>query len=139
MRRTLYSEVVSRSTLAVATRVNGTANGTTVDRADASPAPVDMFQSIMFAIITGTITDGSHAFAVEASDDGTTWAAVPAAELRGSVPTAEAVDDNKVYDVGYDGPKRFVRVNCTTSGATSGGTFGALVLLGYPRRPPATH
>lgn len=139
MRRTLYSEVVSRSTLAIANRVNGTVTGSTVDRADATPAPVDMFRSIMFAIVTGTITDGSHAFAVEASDDGATWTAVPAAELRGSVPTAGAVDDNKVYDVGYDGPKRYVRVNCTTTGATSGGTFGALVLLGYPRRPPVTH
>ncbi|MEU8316698.1 MULTISPECIES: hypothetical protein [Actinomycetes] len=135
MRRTVYSECVARPALAVATRTNGAVNGLTVDRHYNNNA----FRAAMFVIHTGTMTDGSVAVTMEDSPDNTTWTTVDTAFVQGSLPTIALANDDRVFEVGYTGPQRYVRIVATTSGATSGGTFGATCVLTGARRRPAAH
>lgn len=131
----LYNEVITRVTLAPAARTNGTATGTTIDRADPTGG-TDSTTTALVVVVTGAITDGSHAVAVQDSDDGSSWSAAATTDLVGTVPTISSTDDNTVFEVGYQGPKRYLRVNVVTSGATSGGIFGAVVILGGAGRTP---
>lgn len=126
----LYNNLQVRASLTVATRTNGTVNGTTVDRSYNGA----MFHSVLCVVHTGTMTDGSVAVTVEESDDNSAWATATA--IQGTAPTIASTDDDKVYEIGYLGGKRYVRVKAITSGATSGGVFGATVLLGDPRVAP---
>lgn len=126
----LYNNLQVRATLTVATRTNGTVNGTTVDRTYNGA----MFHSVLCVVHTGTMTDGSVAVTVEESDDNSAWATATA--IQGAAPTIASTDDDKVYEIGYLGGKRYVRVKAVTTGATSGGVFGSTVLLGDPRVAP---
>lgn len=127
--QSLYSELITRVAVPIATRVNGTATGTSIDRTDPAGG-TDSTTVALIVVFTGTITDGSHAVAVQDSDDGSSWAAVSADYLQGTVPTVVAADDDKVFEIGYRGVRRYLRVVVTTTGATTGGVFGAVVLLG---------
>lgn len=133
--RVLYNELVSRVALSVAARLNGTVNGTTIDRTDPTGG-TDSTTSALLVILAGTITDGSHAIAVQVSDDGSAWSAAPSEHLQGSSPTITSTDDDRVFEVGYTGPRRYLRVTSTTSGATTGGVFGAVAILGGAGQTP---
>lgn len=135
MRRSVYNECVARPALAQATRTNGAVNGITVDRHYNSNA----FRSAMFVVQTGTLTDGSIAVTMEDSPDNSAWTAVPSASIQGTLPTIALTDDDKTFEVGYVGPQRYVRIVATTSGATSGGLFGAVCVMTGARRRPASH
>ncbi|MGD6761357.1 hypothetical protein ACOKM5_20700 [Streptomyces sp. BH097] len=135
MRRSVYGECVARPALAVATRTNGTVNGLTVDRHYNNNA----FRTAMFVIHTGTLTDGSVAITVQDSPDNSVWTAAAAADIQGSLPTIAQTDDDKTFEVGYVGQQRYVRIVATTSGATTGGTFGATCVMAGARRRPAAH
>lgn len=125
--RSLYSSTLARMALQSAARTNGTSNGTTVDLG----AFGNDFRTAEFVIITGTITDGTHAITVENSDDGTAWAAAPADTIQGTLPSIGAADDNVVFQFGYKpGTKQYVRLVATTSAATTGGVFSAAAILG---------
>jgi hypothetical protein len=127
VRRSVYNHVRTVQAVAPAgTRVNGTVNGATIDRFGG-----DVYaSSVAFVIHSGTITDGTHAVTVEDSDNGSAWAAASAADLQGSPPTIASSDDNKVYEIGYVGAKRYVRAVLTTARATTGGFVDAVALLG---------
>lgn len=128
-----YSNVSAVTSLGPATRsANTTVNGTTVDRDQSGK----QFQDALIVITTGVITDGTHTFEVQDSDDDSSWAAVADAYLQGTEPAIVAADDNVVRHVGYTGLKRYVRVSVTTAGATSGGIFSAHVVLTNPRVAP---
>lgn len=131
MRRSVYNHVLARESLAVATRT-ATANGTGVDRHVGSNA----FRSMAVVIHTGSITAGTHTFSLEDSDNGSTWAAVPADQIQGTLPAAGTADSSKVFEAAYLGHRRHARVVVTVSGATPSGTYGALILLGGARRTP---
>lgn len=135
MRTTLYNIARAKATLPIALRTNGTANGTTVDLHENK----DASRSAMLIVQSGTITDGSHAITLQESDNGSAWSNVAAAELQGAPPTINATDDDLLYEVGYVGSKRYLRAVAVTSGATTGGTFGAVLLRGFPRRHPISH
>lgn len=135
MRTSLYNELITRVSVPIAARVNATTNGTTVDRSDPSGGS-DSTTTAMVIIFAGTVTDGSHAFVVQDSDDGSSWATASAGDLQGAVPTVVAADSNKVFEVGYTGPKRYLRVSATGTGGTTGGVFGAVVILGGAGRTP---
>lgn len=133
MRPTAYNTVLVRPAVTVATRTNGTANGLAVDTQYLGGA----FRGVLFVVQSGTMTDGSVAVTMEDSPDGTTWTAVNAAFRQGSLPTIAAANDDTVYEIGYSGTQRYVRLVFVTSGATSGGTFGATaILMGGRRKPP---
>lgn len=132
--RDAYGNVTARATLAITTRT-ASGNGTGVDRA-ASGA---MYQDAMVVVHTGTITDGTHAVDIQESDDNSAWNSVAASELQGAEPSIVAADDDKVFIVGYKGTKRYLRVAITASGTTTGGVYGATVVLANPRNAPAVH
>ena len=125
----LYEDVLARLSLAVAARTNGTVNGTSVDKSDPSGG-VDGFTSALVVVVAGTITDGTHTVVVQDSDDGSSFAAAAAGDIRGGPVALVAANSNTVAELGYDGPKRYVRASVTVAGATTGGSVGAVVLLG---------
>lgn len=126
----LFNNVQVRPSLTNALR-SATATGSAVDRAYNG----SMFNSAMVVVHTGTITDGTHTITVEESDDNSTWATATA--LQGTAPAVAAADDDKVFEIGYLGGKRYLRAKSTVSGSPStGGVYDALVLLGDPRTAP---
>ncbi|MFD7978888.1 hypothetical protein [Streptomyces sp. NPDC059071] len=135
MRQSLYNLARAKVTLAISTRTNGTATGTTVDLHENQ----DASRSALIVVFTGTMTDGSVAVTLEESADNSSWSTVAAPDLQGTAPTVASTDDDKVFELGYVGSKRYLRVKAVTSGATSGGTFGAVIVRGFPRRTPISH
>lgn len=134
-RETLYNKILARLSLTVALRsANATVNGTTVDRADPTGG-YDGFNSAMAVVLTGTITDGTHTVILQDSDDGSVWNTPAAEHLQGSA-VVTAADDNAVFELGYTGSKRYLRLSVTTAGATTGGTFGGVIVLGDPSKEP---
>jgi hypothetical protein len=129
----LFNNLLVKPTLAIAART-ASANGTTVDRGEDGSG----FGAAMVVVHTGTITDGTHTIEVQDSPDGTTWTAVADQYLQGAEPAIGAADDDKVYEIGYVGIQRYVRATVTVAGATSGGTYGASVILGHPAKGPVT-
>ncbi|ORW20914.1 hypothetical protein AWC19_14195 [Mycobacterium palustre] len=107
----------------------GTTKGTAVDTA----AFNNRFRDVLFAIAAGALTDGSYAFTVQESDTTTDgdFAAVDSSRVLGSVPTFDsASDDNALRSFGVLPTKRYVRLVCTATGATSGGVLVATAVLG---------
>lgn len=127
--RTLYNDTLARVALSPAARTNGTVNGVAVDMSVFN----NDFRTVQFVVVTGAITDGTHAISVEESADGSTaWGAVPAARVQGALPSIASADDDKVYQIGVImGDKAFFRVVAVTSGVVgAGGIFGAVALAG---------
>ncbi|MGV9755432.1 hypothetical protein ACWDUC_06290 [Streptomyces tricolor] len=135
MRQSLYNVARAKATLAIAARTNGTVNGTSVDLHENK----DASRSAMLVVHTGTITDGSHAVILQESDDNAAWTTVAATDLQGTAPTIASTDDDTVFELGYKGYKRYLRASVTTSGATTGGVFGATIVRAFPRRTPIAH
>lgn len=111
-----------------------TVTGSSVDRYQSGK----MFQAAMVVVQTGTITDGTHAFTIEESDDNSAWGTAPAASIQGTAPTLTSTGfNNKALCFSYIGMKRYVRVKSTVAGTTSGGFYAATIVLGDPRVLPA--
>lgn len=127
MRRSTYNHVrVAQALPPGALRTNGAVNGTIVDRFVNDV----YYRSATIVIHSGAITDGTHTVTIEDSDNGSSWAAADAADLQGSPPAITGSDDNKVYEVGYVGAKRYIRAVLTTASATTGGFVDAVAILG---------
>lgn len=136
MKRTVYNHVRAKASLAIAARTSA-ANGAAVDRQlSGASGTNEWFGSAMLLVHTGTITDGTHAITLEVSDDNSSWGAAAAADLQGSLPSITATDDDKLYEIGYTGTKRYLRAVTTPSGTTTGGVYGATILLGFPNVLP---
>ncbi|MET8826529.1 hypothetical protein ABZX40_28380 [Streptomyces sp. NPDC004610] len=129
-----YENLLTRQSLTPAART-ASADGSAVDRA----AGGARFQDAVVVVTTGTITDGTHTIVVAESSDGTTFTAVADADLQGPEPAIVAADDNKVFEIGYRGGARWLRVSVTVAGATTGGVYGAAVVLANPRRAAVSH
>lgn len=125
----LYNNLLTKVTVVNALRT-ATVTGTGVDRNVGNAG----YQSALVVVFTGTITDGTHTVEVQDSDDNVTFAAVADAYLQGAEPVVAAANDDTVYEIGYTGGKRYLRVVVTAAGTTTGGVYGALVVLGDPRR-----
>lgn len=135
MRDSLYDSAVTRPALPIALRTNAAVNGLSIDKNYQN----NMFRVVMFSIFTGTITDGTTAITMQDSPDNSAWTAVDSSFVQGTLPSIVLTDDDKVFDIGYTGAQRYVRIVATTTGATTGGTFGAIAILSSPRRTPVTH
>lgn len=130
----LYDEAVVRRTLSPAVRTNGTGTGAAVNLAAYNA------DSAIVAVITGTVTDGSHVVAVQDSDDGTTgWANVPAGRLTGTPPTITSAGSDTQFEIGVQAARDYLRVSVTTTGATTGGLIAAVVVAGDPGSSPISH
>jgi hypothetical protein len=107
--------------------------------ASANGAGVDLkgFHSALVIIDVGLRTDGSHTFELQESDDNTTFTAVADADLQGTEPAVtSAATDEVIYELGYLGGKRYLRVIVTVSGATTGAVYGASIVRGHPSDIP---
>lgn len=102
---------------------NTTTSGTGID--------LKGYQAAMFVIKSGTLTDGTYTINVQESDNDSTYTDVAAADLVGSKPVFAATEDNVAKKVGYIGEKRYILVQVVTTGVTSGGTIGAIVVRGH--------
>lgn len=133
MRNTLYNHCLVRTALPSAARTNGTVNGATVDLGVFG----NDFRTVMFVVSTATVTDGSHAITMQDSPDGTAWTAVAAGFRQGSLPTIVAADDDTLFTFGYIvGTNQYVRLVVATTGATTGGVFGANAILSEASSSP---
>jgi hypothetical protein len=96
------------------------------------------FRDVLFVITSGTLTDGSYAFTVQESDSsGSGYAAVDSSRVLGSLPTFALTDDSVLNSFGVRPTKRYVRLVCTATGATSGGVLVATAILGGGGNHPA--
>lgn len=133
---TLYNDVLARNSLNVATRTaNTTVNGTGVDKADPSGG-VDGFTTCLMLVVAGGITDGTHTVIIQDSDDNSTFGAAAAGDIQGGPIALTSANANTVSEIGYTGLKRYVRASVTTAGATAGGTYGAVFILGGETSTP---
>lgn len=130
MKETLYNNVEVKSSLVPAARTDGTVNGTGVDRHDDAQA----YRTALVVIHSGAITDGTHTFEVQDSDNNSDFTAVADAFLQGTEPALGEDDDNEVHVIGYTGSRRYLRVSVVTADSSSGGVFGASIVLGGGRR-----
>lgn len=95
------------------------------------------FQSLEYYIQSATITDGTYVVQLFHGDDsGLSDAAQVTGELILGSASFVAADDNTVKRVGYIGKKRYVRIRIVSTGVTTGGTLGAVAVLGTPSHAP---
>lgn len=101
------------------------------------------YESVEFALVTGTNTDTNATFAVTV-DEGDNSAlsdavAVTNSKLIGTLAEGSFTfaDDNECRKLGYIGSKRYVRLTVTPSGNDSGNIFIAgVAVLGNSRTKP---
>lgn len=124
LRRDIDKDISVAQTLTPAART-ATATGTTVDLAG--------FNVAAFVVAAGTVTDGTHTPDPEESDDGSAWSNIAAQHLSG---TPAAIVTGAVQEIGYLGSKRYVRMNVTVAGATTGGVYGCHVIRSGARTLP---
>lgn len=125
MRTSIYKRSKAVAALAsTAISANGATNGLSVDLLQAGAGD---YRSVLFIAQSGTLTDGTYALSLEHSDNGSSWSAAGTA-TQGSA-TFVATEDNAIEELGYAGPKRYVRLVVTASGVTTGGTVSAIAVL----------
>ena len=116
-----------------------TFTGATIDRMAADGG----YESLTLYLLTGTWTDGTFAFAINDSPDGSTWTAVTAVN---EVPQPNTGFANITSSgtavpqkVGYIGGQRYVQVVCTVTGSPATGCqLDIVAILGDARNNPTT-
>jgi hypothetical protein len=100
------------------------------------------YESCEFVIVVGDAIDGDFAAELhQDEDDGAgspvgVWAAVPAAEILGTLPIITTSDTDVVFRVGSIGKMRFQRLTLTETDANTAGIIGAVAILGNPVTKP---
>lgn len=133
--RDLYSNLTFRRAISPVSVADNTAQvSQIIDRQG--------FDSLVFAIATGSIADADATFAVLVEDDDAsgfgTAAAVADSELNGTEALAgfQFDDDNETRKIGYIGNKRYVRLTITPSGNASAAVLCAVAVLGNAALKP---
>jgi hypothetical protein len=135
VRDTMQDDTSARPSIAPLLRsANATVNGTGVDLQGTG----NFFRTAMLLVIAGAITDGTHTFKLQESDDNTSFTDVAAGDLQGTLTAVTTANANTVQRQSYTGSKRYLRASVTTAGATTGGTFGAVILLAQGSGQPVT-
>jgi len=138
VKRTVYSHVRAKASLTISTRT-AAANGTAVDRQlSGASGTNEWYGSAMLLVHTGAITDGTHAITLEVSDDNSSWATQTAGTAALTAAAFTFASDDQVRKIGYTGTKRYLRAVTTPSGTTTGGVYGATILLGFPTVLPVS-
>lgn len=122
--RQLSSRISVAQSLVPAART-ANATGTGIDLAG--------YHAAAIYIVAGTITDGTHTPIVQESDDNVTYTDVAAEKLQSALAN---ITSNSVQEVGYIGNKRYIRINATVAGATTGGVYAAFVVRGRASSRP---
>lgn len=114
---------------------NTAAVGTAIDRQG--------YDSVTYLINVGSVADADATFAVtmDESDDNSSWNAVAATDLIGTLALAsfQFDSDNKVFKLGYKGAKRYTRLTITPSNNASAAVFGAVCVLGGAMLKPTAN
>lgn len=133
--RDLYSNLTFRRAISPVSVADNTAQvSQIIDRQG--------FDSLVFAIATGSIADADATFAVLVEDDDAsgfgTAVAVADSELNGTEALAgfQFDDDNETRKIGYIGNKRYVRLTITPSGNASAAVLCAVAVLGNAALKP---
>lgn len=133
MRRSLYNVALAKSTILPAGNRTTATTGTTVDLMTDEGG----FRSALVVVHAGTVTDGTHTVEVQDSPNNSDWTAVANEFLQGTEPAITSSNDDRIHEIGYTGHQRYLRVVITPSGSPStGGIYGATILLGWPRKMP---
>jgi hypothetical protein len=110
--------------------VTATTNGSGVDLRD--------FDGAMIVFQAGSADTGNgdetYTPGVEESDDNSSFSAVAASDLEGTLVNMTA---NSVQRAGYKGAKRYIRAVLTLGGTTPSINASALVVRGLPHQAPA--
>ena len=99
------------------------------------------FVSAVFVGIFGTNADADATFTVLVEDGNVSNLSDNAAVADEHLVGVEAMsldfaDDNKVFKIGYVGPKRYVRVTITPANNTGNIFFAGVWIQGHPRKAP---
>lgn len=103
------------------------------------------FGSVELLLSFGSIADSDATFTllIEDGDDSALAdnASVADVNLNGTEALAAPLfsDDNKVFKIGYSGPKRYVRATLTPSGNTGAILTSAVWVLGNPEQSPTAN
>jgi hypothetical protein len=134
VRRSAYGHNTFVQSLEPTAARTGSANGTAVDRMQGGLAA---YRSAMLVVNAGVVTDGTHAFKIQVSDDNSTWADAPAADVQGSAISVTSANDQAAFTLGYNGSARYMRAVSTVTGSpATGGLYAAGFVLSEPRRTP---
>ncbi len=127
----LHNEATSKLGLTVAAiATNTTTSGAIIDTAH--------YESLEFYMISGTITDGTYTAALyHGNDSGLSDAALVSTEETLGTAVLISTSDNVTARIGYVGKKRYVQLRVVSTGVTTGGTMGAVAVLGTPHHGPA--
>ncbi|WP_201736452.1 hypothetical protein [Rhizobium sp. P007] len=119
---------VALNTAAIASNV--TTNGIIID--------TQGFNALTFLLNVGARTDGTFAGSIQHGDTADlSDAATPAADDLIAPTGGNSINAAQtIKKFGYVGNKRYVRLNVTSTGVTSGATVGATALLGRPTVGP---
>lgn len=133
MRRSAYGHNTFVASLDPGAAVTASTNGAAADRMQG----LNAYRSAMLVVHAGTVTDGTHAFKIQVSDDNSTWADADSSTLEGSAISITSANDAAVYTRGYNGGARYMRAVVTVSGSpATGGIYSAGFVLSEPRRTP---
>ncbi len=100
------------------------------------------FDSLMFAIATGSLGDAGAEFTtlIEDGDNSALSdnAAVADAQLNGTEAGASFIqsDDNEVFKIGYRGSKRYVRLTITPANNGTASLISAVAIQGHAHSAP---
>ena len=116
---------------------NTAAVGQIIDRAG--------YDSLVYAIATGTLADADATFTVLLEDGDNSGlsdaATVVSANLNGTAALASFLfsDDDKCFKLGYVGGKRYTRMTITPGANTGNAAFGVVAILGNPVNAPTAN
>jgi len=95
------------------------------------------FDGQMLVIDVTSYTDGTTTFALQTSDDDTSPSAPNATLVSGDdAPTVDGGGKTGTYYVSYIGNERYVHVDTSTSGTTSGCTYAVYGVKSDPDKLP---
>lgn len=102
------------------------------------------FDSVTYAIITGTLADADATFTVlleESDQSGSGFAAVPDVDLitLESVAGFTFAADGACRKIGYGGGKRYTRLTITPSANTGAAPMAVIAILGSPFSAPTAN
>lgn len=133
--RDLYSNIsIQRAISPVSVADNTAQVSQIIDRAG--------YDSLVFAIATGSIADADATFTVLVEDGDNSAlsdnAAVADAELNGTEAAAgfQFDDDNETRKIGYVGAKRYVRLTITPANNASAALISAVAILSNSQQSP---
>ncbi len=100
------------------------------------------YESLTFAIATGSLADADATFAVLVEDGDAANLSDAAAVADENLLGTEALagfnfgDDDETRKIGYIGNKRYIRLTITPTGNAAAALIAAVAILGHPQIAP---